>query len=607
MSTFQCADAVSITKGNFSVVHGNQINNYNSHDLHFHRSMVERNPVRFRPGDEWKENLYQEYERIPLGRIKLLNTICREPVVTSRRRRIMPNVRREDHPDAERVVETASIVDGREVSLPLLTIRYTGRNAKKLFKKDCMLFSRQRSPTMPQLRAFNDSDIPTIIFNEELVSANHFLTHNRHSVAAQCYLHFQTRSGVFLDEASDELRTWILSVSKGQSDLTNLLWFRPQTGVLCFGPPGPRLEYHPNRYFLGSLDRESVKHPVHRDRRLEFPPLPLDVCNDATFLDYIINNFSERLAVHTMCSATARRAGGPAHRGVYLWKEHLTNEWTDQEGFSRRVLEIPTHLWNYSPTHVPCELGLDGSDPCERITTEKGGMRFSYTESFSHPGFRFWQDGKRNSYYTHEQWLTQAGWIFRRLRVPQKGWSLFSIIRWFTLQLVADDITPSGAEDNGWNEEQGLPCYLFVRPPPRLLDSAPDIETWLRGENLYYYSHDPEGGSAITEEERISLNLPSFTSEVRASYAYWDTAAYDLMEQWQKAKGFDYLTTDYAESLGIPILEVAPQDECRFEDMTGDHCKDEAKLQGQQTVGTLKLGAGRQERSSYDNPELKLA
>ncbi|KAL0062305.1 hypothetical protein AAF712_010789 [Marasmius tenuissimus] len=99
-------------------------------------------------------------------------------------------------------------------------------------------------------------------------------------------------------------------------------------------------------------------------------------------------------------------------------------------------------------------------------------------------------------------------------------------------------------------------------------DSTPDIETWLRGENLYYYSYNSEGGSAMTEEERILLGLPSLTSDVRADYLQWDDNAYEFMEKWQKAKGFDYTTADYAKSLGIPDLSANPQEERCFEDMT---------------------------------------
>ncbi|KAJ8080025.1 hypothetical protein PM082_016851 [Marasmius tenuissimus] len=563
MSTFHCAGGMNITGGNFSDVHRDQINNYNSYDLHF-EPPIERNPIRFRPGEEWKEMLYQEYERIPLGRIKILRTLCRQSVVTSRRRRIMANSRREDQPEAERIVEVASIVNGRKESAPLLTIRYIGRDAQKFFKEDLILFCRERSPTIPPLRAFNDHDIPTIIFHEELVSAHHFLTHHRHSLYAQCYLDFQVCLSGFLGGVSAELRTWILSTSeKFQPDLTHLLWFHPNTGILFLGPPGPRLEYQFDGYDREFLYRCYVERPdvIH----LELPPLPLDVCNDATFLDHMIHNLPELLAVEEISSSTACHESGATHRGVYLWKEHTVQTWTDWHS-SRRVLQIPTDRWYYNLDYAwPCTTG-QGSEIC-----------FRYTRSLTFPSFTFEPDGPEwnvSSRSRHAQWLTQAGWIFSRLRVPREEWSFYAIIDKISLQLSFDE-NQFGIEDNDWNNVFDPPCYLYMSPPPRLPNGAPDIETWLRGENLYHYSYDPQGGSAITEEERISLKLPSFTSEAWVNYTYWDTAAYDFMEHWQNAKGFDYHTTDYAESLGIPDLEVIPQDGCRLEDLTECRHEDE--------------------------------
>ncbi|KAK1231248.1 hypothetical protein PQX77_005632, partial [Marasmius sp. AFHP31] len=121
-----------------------------------------------------------------------------------------------------------------------------------------------------------------------------------------------------------------------------------------------------------------------------------------------------------------------------------------------------------------------------------------------------------------------------------------------------------------FDEDFNPPCYLFVRPPPQSSDGAPDIETWLRGENLYYYSYDPEGGSAITEQECILLGLPSLISSFQMEYVHWDIEAYDFMEKWQRAKDFDYSTIDYAKSLGFPILEMTiPQDLGNFENLMG--------------------------------------
>ncbi|KAL0062304.1 hypothetical protein AAF712_010788 [Marasmius tenuissimus] len=127
MSMFQSARRTKIMGGSFNIVQGNQINNSCSHS-----QPSERTLVRTQPGEEWKRMLYEEYERISLGKIKILETLCREPVEAPRKRRITANLGNGDSPEAERVVEIASIVDGREESLPLLAVRYAGRYAKEV-------------------------------------------------------------------------------------------------------------------------------------------------------------------------------------------------------------------------------------------------------------------------------------------------------------------------------------------------------------------------------------------------------------------------------------------------------------------------------------------
>ncbi|KAK1223135.1 hypothetical protein PQX77_013989 [Marasmius sp. AFHP31] len=566
MSMFHSARHTKITGGNFSIVQGNQIISSS------HSQSGERSLVRIQPGEEWKETLYKEYDRISLGKIKLLKTLCHEPLVASRRRRIMANFsRKEDSSEAERVVEIASIVDGKEESLPLLTIRYAGRDAKELFKRDCIHFARHRDSTMPQFRAFNDSDIPIIIFNEELISASHFLSHNLYSVHAQCYLYFLANWGALLNGSSDEHRAWVLSTSKSYRNISHLLWFRPQTGVLCFGPPGPRLEYKPSRSSFIALYRSQVEHSWLRYIESELPPLPLNVCTDTTFFDYIMHNVPERVAVHTISSATVKHNMGPIHRGVCDWKERLmveepwTTNWDSDSDLSRLVLKSSSFDWRIYG-HMRSSALNERAHPPD--FTVKGEMRLLTADIINSAGFCFIHEQQR---HICVQWPAQAGWIFGRLGVPREKWSSSAIMEGLSLELSSDAKKWFVTEYDDWDEDPGLPCYLFVPQPPKLPNGAPDIETWLRGENLYYYSYDPEGGSAITEQECTALGLPSYTSQVQVEYAHWEADAYDFMEQWQEAKGFDYSTPDYAKSLGFTIFEGIPQDELRFDDLIGAH------------------------------------
>ncbi|KAK1223134.1 hypothetical protein PQX77_013988 [Marasmius sp. AFHP31] len=357
-----------------------------------------------------------------------------------------------------------------------------------------------------------------------------------------------------------------------RDNLIHLLWLRPHTGVLCFGPPGPPLEFSRIVHPFVRLDRFIVERPPPDDH-LKLPPLPLNMCNDTVFLEYLMHNVPEQHVVTVVSALNSDRVTGPTHRKRGFWKEHLMtgqpNFWADWgDNFARRVLKIPFHRWT---GNVTCSYA--GSENLGQFYKflDNGGLRsVCVPDHLALQDLPLWRSRTLHtplarSVGSHKPGGFSAVWEFLEQ----------SIISGFTLDLTPEIQTPLELED--WDEPVDPPCYLFVPPYPRLPDDLPDIETWLRGENLYYYSYDPEGGSAITEEERISLRLPSWTSGIYTNYSRWDANTYDFMEQWQKAKGFDYTTTDYATSWGFPILEVIPQDECRFENLMGFSCEDEGK------------------------------
>ncbi|KAK1230368.1 hypothetical protein PQX77_006539, partial [Marasmius sp. AFHP31] len=290
---FHSANNPRIGGGNFSIVRGAQTNNY------YLQSQAVVQSCEVPPGEAWKTMLYQEYERIPLGRIKLLKTLCEIPALERRFDKTSDSRKRGI--EAKRTVELSCIIDGREECRPLLTVKYTGRDAKEIFREDCMQFSRQRfvyqsepldfqsfihAEQSYQLRAFNDSMIPIIIFHEELVSARQFLEHSVHSIHAQCYLRFQTRLNLPVTGPAslNDLVSWVLSASE-EHDLSNLLWIRPHTGDICFGPAGPSLASGATSH----LTRFQLMHGSYPYYR-KAPPLPLNACSNASFLDYLIQN-----------------------------------------------------------------------------------------------------------------------------------------------------------------------------------------------------------------------------------------------------------------------------------------------------------------------------
>ncbi|KAL0069160.1 hypothetical protein AAF712_003848 [Marasmius tenuissimus] len=68
----------------------------------------------------------------------------------------------------------------------------------------------------------------------------------------------------------------------------------------------------------------------------------------------------------------------------------------------------------------------------------------------------------------------------------------------------------------------------------------------------------------MSEAHRMALGLPCFLKDA-ISPKVWKAETYDLVRQWQEAKGFDPTTTDMARSMGYPIIEILPQENNRFE------------------------------------------
>ncbi|KAL0058959.1 hypothetical protein AAF712_014326 [Marasmius tenuissimus] len=118
---FNNSDSFSISGGTFSVIYGNQLN-------HCTHSPQIRHC--FRTGEKWKEDIYREYERISTGNIKLIEAIA-ETKVYQYEAPIANMWGSDSTVRAKRVVQWACIVIGTQETRPSLSIRYTGRDAKK--------------------------------------------------------------------------------------------------------------------------------------------------------------------------------------------------------------------------------------------------------------------------------------------------------------------------------------------------------------------------------------------------------------------------------------------------------------------------------------------
>ncbi|KAK1221222.1 hypothetical protein PQX77_015981 [Marasmius sp. AFHP31] len=180
-------------------------------------------------------------------------------------------------------------------------------------------------------------------------------------------------------------------------------------------------------------------------------------------------------------------------------------------------------------------------------------------------------------------WLSQAAHVFNVLGTPREEWEDYAVLRYIVIFLrlnpdIDHTYTPFDCSQCVGTQINTPECYLFVLPPPQLPDTSPDLAAWRQApaESLYYWSLDPTGDSKMPEVQRTALGLPSFHQSIEPLCPlehHWKAEIYDLARQWQEAQGFDPATTDFARSIGEPILEFLPQEDNRFE-----HCVDDDEV-----------------------------
>ncbi|KAK1219689.1 hypothetical protein PQX77_017584 [Marasmius sp. AFHP31] len=285
----------------------------------------------------------------------------------------------------------------------------------------------------------------------------------------------------------------------------------------------------------------------------KLPPLPLSMYNNLTFLDPVVKNTPSQFALDT-----------------------LSYEYTST--YSDSIADYKCH-------HCWPRLSISNHRIPESI------YYFFSTKSL------------RNA------WLSQAAHVFDVLGTPREEWENYAVLmdnRIF-LQLDSDinhTYTPFNGSQCLDTQIDAPECYLFVLPPPQLPDMRPDVTAWLRkpAESLYYWSLDPTGDSRMPEAQRIALDLPSFHRSISPLHsAHWKAEVYDLARQWQEVQGFDPTTTDFSRSMRLPILEILPQDDDRFENCAEDDevsmlvdSKNESELERMKVDECFDIGSSSQ-------------
>ncbi|KAK1219192.1 hypothetical protein PQX77_018102 [Marasmius sp. AFHP31] len=393
---------ISVSGGSlsFSVVHGNQSNSYTQSPQERHH---------FLPGEEWKEELYREYERTPTGRIRLINTISETGVArrTYEESQSISPMERSDASGAKRVLHLACTVRGTRESPPFLVVKYTGRDARHAFKMDVLRFSQLKDPLFPQLRGFNDSEIPMIIFHDLLIPAMHAIQHAQNSPAILCYLRLQGDTAV--SNLSPTTSRAIFSHSEPRIPGSGHIWIRPQTGDVCLGLAGP----WPDHGFsiVWGDPTESLQHP-----HLGLSPLPLSAYNNSALFDYLVQNATSNFVL----SALSQQNMLTYPDELMDYRQHIPDVHLHQQPVAR----FHETTWTFTFYYSSSKPHLLESELAETLM-EDGRTRLTtssyYIRRVRALWFHFRQDQAPYDYGV--AWLCQAVHVFHVLGIPREEWA----------------------------------------------------------------------------------------------------------------------------------------------------------------------------------------
>ncbi|KAK7032313.1 hypothetical protein VNI00_013272 [Paramarasmius palmivorus] len=489
MSFFSNSSNITISGGSFNHVYGDQINNY------IIQQMVMQK--------EKERTEYDEYTRVPTGKVYLVRKVCETTEA-----------------DVKRTVHTARIL-GEDKDLEFLHLSYSGPGSQRAsvfasfsipllilvsqgFKTDFQnsVALRERSAEMAQLFGYNDSRLPALIFYDALIPLRNILQVNRSSVFLQTYLSLRC-----------DLDNLPRATRMGE------IWMQPHTARLIKGPPGAPEDY--NRFYVYNYSR--LKH-ASASWQIPETALPIGQYDDQQLLQYLqISNVSK----DTLLSYLATLFEESKTEIFQLISDEDALFWLEAflsiSSVSKRQVifkcpsSIPDTAWKHSVNYNPYKLLEDGSFSFE-ITDAllNWGTEFCYS-----PGDEPW-----------DVWNFINSW-FAQADSYDPNWEDYTFIS--DLRLSLKPVAKLGHAKKPTTQ----PCYLIIRPIPKLGNSyRPDLLAWMRG-GLHYYSFDADGKSIISDEEpgKTRLQIPEYYPVVTVRRSWWKADAYEGAKKLKLMEG----------------------------------------------------------------------
>uniref|UniRef100_A0A0W0F322 Uncharacterized protein n=1 Tax=Moniliophthora roreri TaxID=221103 RepID=A0A0W0F322_MONRR len=535
MSIFPSASNITIEGGNFTAVARDQYQ-YNNHGT----------LVQYLGRQERERTILDEYTRVPVGKVYIKRSIS---VTDVRRQNILPDHQHWRRVDALRSINIASI-HGEDRDLEFIYVCYDGQDASEAFRRDFEQFSRVRNVHTAQLFGYNDGPftLPALIFYDALMPVMHLLERNDFSPLLFTYLIHRL---VEIPIANHEL-------DFGE------LWMNPRTGALC---AGPYVDYSSRKFIAGYTDEDQVT-----TGNYEHPFLSLQIYHDSNAIFYfLVQNLDTTDMLYAIC---------------YSYRYFM--EWIPDEDSVPMLSSLPGAIYSRTRREIIAKLPKTMNDQHYRLwdiegipdtmfanvhVTNDGSVCSAVTVSdIQHLQSRefkvdFQPCSERKRKTCVVAWSTQAHSVLGEHR-SQEEWEGYSLLHGFLIYFRCRNEHLS-MRSHKFTADR---VYLIIRAVPRSSASKTIWNAWLR-KPKYFWSFDLDGNEEISEADRCSLGLPSFTTRFQIVHLGWSHIAYTSIHQLHILKGFDPATRDLAQSLDLPLLETV-RDETRFEGIKAHSTQD---------------------------------
>ncbi|KAI3613041.1 hypothetical protein WG66_001539 [Moniliophthora roreri] len=500
----ECSD-FDFHDNQITIVGGSQYNT--THIIHDNRVQAIRQERR-------ELTIWDEYERVRTGDVNLTKVvgtsdICDDPSSWTRKA------------VACRTISVARI-RGEDREAEFLYVGYSGPKALEAFKQDFHKFSAIRHPNVAQLFGYNDSqyNLPALIFYDALIPLGRVLSTARNPLARLLKTYFSFQLGISR------------MIDGGRSVPSEELWIEPRSGALRRGP-----SVKSDALWLGPLS--------NAPSTTLLDPLSIQTYSDmSTVADYLLRVLPTDITLEEIIQ---RRRWPSIHNKrltlVDAWSYLASSIWKrNQRDIIARwtgIRETPRYVFKPSWTNVH--------------VINDGSVRLRFTD-LPAPKDHWYRSELFDGLDIRKAWLVQAHSVFGQLGIHEKEWEEYSLTRRVYFYLRCTEAHTYQQENTDTASNQPTP-YLFIRPIPHLSDDEVTWRAWAE-RGIYFWSFDPFGQEQMSESMRISLGLPSFTIEVVVHGYSWNLDEYKTLERLHISRGFDPKTTDYACSLGYPLMQV---------------------------------------------------